>query len=279
MAELPDYDLLRTDESAPFEPRASHTVVWIAAVLVVVAAAVAAYIVYSRRSVTAPAPAAVATKAPATAGDRPLGGTPEKIDLPPLGESDPIVRELVHRITSHRTALAWLATNGLIRNFAVVVANTAEGTTPARHLRVLQPTGSFQVVQRNGELYIDPQSYGRYDRLAAAAASIDPAGAARVYATLKPRIEEAYGELGVRPPSFDQALERAIVTLLRTPAVDGAVRADAKGIGYRFTDPRLENLTAAQKQLLRTGPHNVQLIQSSLRDIAIALGIPAERLP
>ena len=51
------------------------------------------------------------------------------------------------------------------------------------------------------------------------------------------------------------------------------------GIGYAYVDPRLESLSAAQKQLLRMGPENVRTIQAKLREIALALGIPDSRLP
>jgi hypothetical protein len=51
------------------------------------------------------------------------------------------------------------------------------------------------------------------------------------------------------------------------------------GFGYEFTSPNLEALTGAQRQLLRTGPDNVRAIQAALRNIALALGIPSERLP
>lgn len=279
MPDLPDYDLLRTEEPPPLEPRSTNPGVWIAAILVALAAAIAAYVVYGRRPAP-PAPAATAkADEPARSSVGPLGGDAESIAVPPLGESDSVVRDLVRRITSHPAALAWLATNGLIRNFTVVVANVVEGTTPAGHLRVLRPAAAFGVVERDGQLFVDSRSYERYDSVAAAAASIDPQGAARVYATLKPRIEEAYAELGVRPASFDQALERAIVALLRTPIADGPVRVEPKGIGYRFADPNLEKLTAAQKQLLRTGPRNARMIQAALRQIALALGIPPDRLP
>ena len=88
------------------------------------------------------------------------------------------------------------------------------------HLGTLRPASRFQVVQRADGLYIDPRSYERFDRVAAAAASIDPAGASRLYATLKPRIEEAYRELGAPDGTFDRALERAIVVLLKTPVID-----------------------------------------------------------
>jgi hypothetical protein len=71
------------------------------------------------------------------------------------------------------------------------------------------------------------------------------------------------------------------VLLLATPIPEGPVRLTppSKGVAYTFTDPRLEGLTAAQKQLVRMGPDNARKIQASLRAIALALGIPADRLP
>jgi hypothetical protein len=276
MPDIPDLELLRTEDPIEPPPSKAPKGVLIAVALLVIAAAVAAYIVYGRKTASAPPPAA-AQSAPQPA--RPLGGEAEKVTVPPLDQTDALVSELVGKISSHPKVLAWLTTDGLIRNFTVVVANIGDGTTPARHLKVLQPQGPFQVVERNGEAFIDTRSYERYDPLAAAAASIDPAGASSLYATLKPRINEAYRELGVQPPSFDAALERAIVTLLQTPIVDGPVRVEPKGIGYRYADPKLERLTAAQKQLLRTGPRNVRTIQDALRRIAVSLGIPRDRLP
>jgi hypothetical protein len=277
MPDLRDYPLLKTAEPSAPEPNVKSAV-WIAAVFIVVAAAAATvYFIRGRRPAPAPAPASVAQSAQEAV--RPLGSDAEQIALPPLGESDALVRDLVRKITSHPQALAWLTTTGLIRNFTVVVANVAEGTTPAGHLRVLRLSSPFQVIERNGEIFIDPRSYDRYDGVAAAAASIDPPGASRLYATLKPRIEEAYAELGIQRTSFDLALERAIVALLQVPTVDGPVRLYPKGIGYRFADPNLERLTPAQKQLLRAGPRNVRIVQSALRQMALTLGIPPSRLP
>jgi len=51
------------------------------------------------------------------------------------------------------------------------------------------------------------------------------------------------------------------------------------GIVYAFADPRLESMSAAQKNFLRMGPENVQTIQTKLREIAEYRGIPPETLP
>lgn len=282
MFETPDVELLKTpDERPPGDSRRRRAGWWLALAGLIVGAAIAAYIVIGRRQ--PPAPVAGEASNEVAVSQRPvepLGGDAEPLDLPPVDQTDAVVRELVAKLSSHPAVAAWLATDGLVRNFTVVVANIAEARTPAVHLRALRPQTGFTVVQRGSDLYIDPRSYARYDTVAAATASIDPAGAARLYAQLKPRIEDAYRDLGAPDGSFDRALERAIVLLLRTPVIDDPIRVEAQGaVGYGFAAPELEKLPAAQKQLLRAGPRNVRLIQSSLRAIAIALGIPPERLP
>jgi Protein of unknown function (DUF3014) len=233
-----------------------------------------------QRGKTAPAapPAkSAASTAPADASRSPLGGTPESVEVPPLGQSDPLVRLLVQSMSSHPRVLAWLATDGLIRNFTVVVGNIAEGRTPARHLGMLKPAGRFKTVTGATGLNIDPSSYSRYDDLAAAVGTLDPQAAARVYATLKPRIEEAQGELGSQQP-FDATLEEAIVRLVQTPAtIDPRLFAKCAE-GYRYVDDRLESLDDAQKLLLRMGPSNAQIVRNKLKEIGLALGIPAARL-
>ena len=218
-----------------------------------------------------------AAPAPAEASRSPLGGTPDSVNVPPLGESDPVVRILVQSMSSHPRVLAWLATDGLIRNFTVVVGNIADGRTPARQLGMLKPTGRFKTVPASNGLTIDPASYARYDDLAAAVGTVDAQAAARVYATLKPRIEEAHRELGSQEP-FDATLEQAIVRLVQTPgAIDP--RVTAKGAeGFQYTDERLESLTDSQKLLLRMGPSNAQIVRNKLKEIGVELGIPAARL-
>ena len=281
MPESWDRELLKTAGEAP-EPSSPRrqTGLWIIAGLLVVAAIVANYVVFRGGStpegtVTAEAPSPVKAPQPV----QPLGGDAMSITVPPLDETDDLVRKLVRALSSHPHVAAWLATEGRIRNFTVVVTNIAEGKAPAALVRMLRPSSPFRVVERSGDLYLDPRTYERYAGLADAVASIDPAGSARLYATLKPRIEEAHRELGGLDTPFDRTLERAIVLLLKTPVEDGPVPVEPRGIVYGFADEDLEDLTAAQKQLLRMGPRNARVVQRALRAIAVALGIPAERLP
>ena len=283
MLNVHDYELRKgPDEPRYQDPSRRPLGLWIAAILLIAGMIAAVYVVMSRRNApsqaTNPPPATTTQPRPA-APSQALGTDPLAINLPPLNETDPLVRELVSGLSSHPSIAAWLTTDNLIRNFTLVVANIADKRTPAKHLSVLRPTSAFRVIERNNSVYIDPRSYDRYNALAAAATSINPAGSARLYATVKPRIEEAYRELGITDTPFDRTLESAIVALLNTPIVEDPIRLEPHGVGYAFADPKLEALTPAQKQLLRTGSRNVRLVQGSLREIAQALGIPADRLP
>jgi hypothetical protein len=280
--DLRDLDL---DHVARPDPPPPPRPVWpmvASAVLVLFLIALGTYGWYSRRARSAPqqTPAAPRAEAPATRSPTPpLGGPGDDIELPPLGESDALVRLLVGRLSAHPAVAAWLTSEGLIRNATVVVQNVASGGAPARHLRHVGPKAPFAVRSEAGSRLMDPSSHQRYNWMADAVASIDTDGAARLYSTLRPRVEEAYAELGSTETGFDATLERAIVVLLQTPVVEGDVRLVPQGALYAYADPRLEALLPAQKQLVRTGPRNTRLMQGKLREIALALGITEDRLP
>jgi hypothetical protein len=278
---LLDYELDKTP-SETVEPAIPPTVpsthpagLWVAGALLVAAAAAGIYFAVVWRPAVPTTPPTPVVKPPPVS----LAGTAEPIPIPPLDESDAVVRRIVRSLSENPSILAWLSTPGLIRNFTVVVENIADGGTPAKHLTVLRPLTPFRADEHGSRAYPRTQSYARYTTLADAIRSVDPIGAATLYTTLKPRIEEAHRELGSPDPTFDRTLERALYGILSTPALNGPIALVHKGIGYGYEDERLESLTGAQKQLLRMGPGNAEIIKAKLRDIAMVLGIPPARLP
>jgi hypothetical protein len=203
----------------------------------------------------------------------------EQIVLPPLDETDALVRELVNRLSSEPAVTAWLTTDGLLLNFVTVTSRIAQGRSAISELKAIGPVPRFRPRTVADRLYIDPSSYHRYDRYAAAVSSLDARGTARLYATLKPRIADAYKRHGHPDGNFDPVLERALIELLAVPVIEGDVALEPAGIGYAFADERLQGLSAPQKQLLRMGPENMRTVQRKLREIASAVGIPESRLP
>jgi hypothetical protein len=282
MEPLDDFRL--GSESAPpddTEPdRGSRAPLWIAMALLVVIVAVISVVWFRRTSTDTKRPAAGQAKPAAQSESRePLGPAVQPIDLPPLVLTDPLVREMLGKLSSSPAVAAWLATDGLIRAFVVSVENVADGQTPAKHVRALAPRAPFRTVNEGKTIVVDSRSYSRYDGLANAAASMDAAGLARVYSILKPRLMEAFMELGHPAGDIDAAVERAIVVLLQTPVVDEPVTLRSRVLSYKYEREDLEAMFPAQKQLFRMGPRNVRVVQDQLRAVARELGIPFSRLP
>src|SRR5215475_7945480 len=252
---------------------------WILLILLfVISAAVVGYVVYRRQKATTPQAVAAPVSAPAPApAAKPTTGPlvqAENIPLPPLAETDALVRQLLVKLSSHPKVLAWLGTNGLLENFTVATLNISDGKSPAiQFWRPLAPQGRFTVTNSAKGAMLDPKSYRRYDAYAAAIGGLDAPGTARLYLTLKPRILEAYRNLGFPEGDFDPVLERAMHELITTPTIPTEIPLREKVITYQFVDPNLESLSGAQKQLLRMGPENMRIVQNKLKDIAVQLAL------
>jgi Protein of unknown function (DUF3014) len=265
---MADFDELKLDKSAAPPPPPQPRWILIIALAVLLVAAVALWFYFRSPPDVAEnvQPNAVVTRTLEPAAKAPA-------ELPPLDASDAMVRDLVRALSQHPTVASLLTTDQLIRTFAVSIRNIAEGDTPSRHLKTIQPGGALKTERRGNRTYIDPASYARFDPHAAAVQGIDPAGAAQVYRTLKPRLEEAYREVAGPEANFERAFAQAIARLLATPVVEGPIAVKPTVAGYAYADPALESLPRAQQQLLRMGPANVRIVQEKLRAIAREIGV------
>jgi hypothetical protein len=261
-------------------PRSGSMLVPVLVIAIIVAAAIGAYF-WRHRAAPQQQTAQAATQ-PEPVKPEPTGPQAVKGDdiaLPPLDESDALVRQLVSQLSSHPRVMSWLATDGLLRNFALVVTNIASGGTPIKALRSQRPTAPFTVHDTPRGTVIDPASYRRYDGYADAVAGLDARNTAKLYETLKPRIAEAYKDLGYPDADIDAALKQAIIVLLSAPRLEGDVPVVQTSVSWKFADPQIEALPQAQRQLIRMGPRNERIIQDKLREIAPFLGIDPAQLP
>ncbi len=189
-----------------------------------------------------------------------------------LDKSDEVVRKLVGELSSHPELARWLVTDHLIRKFVSAVDVIAMGGNPARDMRSIKITGDFPVAEEDGRIFLNPEGYSRYDPIANIIASLDAEGCAKLYRQLRLPIQQAYKELGYPKQDFNETLKKAVVKLIETPTVERRMYLEKAVITYKFTDPELENLDPAQKNLLRMGPDNMRAVQGKLREIAQILG-------
>jgi hypothetical protein len=202
--------------------------------------------------------------------------TPLEIDL---DQSDEVLRGLAGGLSPHQSLGSWLKSKGLIRRFVAAVDNIANGLSPRSQIDFFTPKGEFRVIRRNSRYYVDPRGYSRYNLVADVFVSLDVNMTIELYRRAKPLIQEAYAELGYPDQDFDDTLAEAIVELLKVPVVQGDMLLERKVISYALADPGLENLSEAQKYLLRMGPENIRKIQSMLRELGSAMKIPEYLLP
>jgi hypothetical protein len=276
MSELGDLPLKADGANEAFnEPPVSRrrTPVLFIAIIGLIAGAAGAW--WWARERAAPAPPAATVR---TATDTPLAPAAEAVKLPPLGQMDIFLRALLGSLSASPELARWLATDDLIRQMAHAIDVVSRGQSPARELGVLRPEGPLQTSGPARTLSINPASYRRFDGIARAVASLDPAAVAAAYRTIQPRLDEAYRGLGRTSLSVDQAVATALQVLIDTPAVADPIRlAPGPGATLGYADPDLQALPAAQKQLIRLGPENAARVKDTLRRIKIAIETPASR--
>ena len=201
-------------------------------------------------------------------------GVPEGFGpVPQLDASDDFVRALIRQLSQKPEWATWLASGNLIRSFVVSIDKIAVGSSPGKELKPAAPEGKFQTLGSGGTLRIDPASYDRYNTIANAVDAIDPEGAARAYRRLRPLMQQAFDELGYVNLPFDERLARALGQLVDVPVQEGDVMLKATSVTFQYADPELEELSPAQKHMLRMGPHNMRLVQTKLRAFARAAGL------
>ena len=286
---MDDLDRLRSEDALQdlepprqIEPAQSRGPWYLLVILVV---AIAAGLWWWARTTPKPLTSTTASR-PAAGSESPaqaapisgLGiGEPDP-NAPGLSDLDGYVRPLLSVLSARPELAALLATDNLVRRFVVSVENVSRGASPASQVRAVAPRGPFKVTTSGGVTVIDPASYERYDGLVRMVEDLEPEALARLYGRLKPRLEEAYAELGVGG-TFDEVITRAIRHLLDTPELPASARVQpARGTNYAYADEALEGLSSAQRQLLRLGPERANRVKEHLRRFGTALGIPADRL-
>lgn len=191
-----------------------------------------------------------------------------------LADSDALVQELVAELSTHPKLIEWFANDDMIRRMVASIDNVANGTSPTAHLGFLKPEERFKVIEVRGDFVIDPVSFERYNLVTGIFASLDTGETIRRYRELEPLLEEAYREIGPPNRRFRDTVFLAIRHLLRVPIIEDEIFLSEKVVTYEMIDESLESLSAAQRHLLRMGPHNVRIIQGKLRELEKELTRP-----
>ena len=191
-----------------------------------------------------------------------------------LEASDEAVREQLAVIATQPQLEKLLLSDNLIQRSTGVINGLSRGQLAKKLLPLDHPGGKFSVIKDADAMYLDPAGYRRYDATVQALVSVDSKVLVGTFHRFRPLFEQAYGELGLEPTRFDNAVIATLDLILASEELDGQIALQRKSVMYTYADPRLEKLPPLQKQLLRMGPENTRLIKAYAQELRTALLAP-----
>jgi hypothetical protein len=189
--------------------------------------------------------------------------------------ADEMVRAVVGELSSHPVLASWLVTDRIAHRFVAAVDAMAGGYSPREDLDILRPHQHFFV--RDDDvlgLVIAEGSFRRYDVVTNAFASIDMTGAVELYRELEPLFEQIHQQISWGQDGFEERLREAVDHVLDVNVPEGQLEVERRVLTYAFADPDLEDLSRAQRHLLRMGPANARTVQAKLEQLRAAFGWP-----
>jgi len=212
----------------------------------------------------APPPAPVITELEEPAVEPPPPPpAPVEEPLPRLEESDDAVRDAVGDIPLGTAGQQYLVPGNIIERSASLIYLMAQGDVPYKLLPVSRPKAAFPISDDGTQVVTDPAGFERYDALTQWLQSLDLKSLLSSLEWFIPLFREAWSYYGEDPAAFDMAVVMTLDLVIATPEVDLSeaplIRKEAVWI---FEDPAIEGLAPIQKQVLRMGTENAEIVKA-----------------
>ncbi|MBW3166123.1 DUF3014 domain-containing protein [Ferrimonas balearica] len=196
---------------------------------------------------------------------------PEPDPLPPLNDSDDFAKEQINAVSDGMQLGGALQDDNLVRRFVVFVDNLAGGEVMRQQGPFTPLKDNFKALEMNGKFYLDPEGYRRFDQYAEFLYRLDETKLRDHFMLVEPLMESAFQELGYGAGQFRSAIVDSMDELLAAPEYDTPLELLSHSVNYQFADPAIEELSDAQKVMIRMGPDNARKVKSLLRRFKAAL--------
>jgi hypothetical protein len=205
--------------------------------------------------------------APAIRNPLPEGPANAAAPLPALDESDAPLHDALGEVMGKQAVDRIFKPELLVRHIVVSIDNLSR-----RHLAVeLRPTkplaGAFIATGNDQQGTIDVANFQRYVPYVQAIQGLDVKRLAALYVRFYPLFQQAYQSLGYPNGYFNDRLVVTIDNLLAAPDITTDIALVRPNVMFQFADPKLEELSAGQKLMLRMGPTNAAVIKAKLREL------------
>lgn len=188
---------------------------------------------------------------------------PVEEPLPRLEESDDAVRDAVGDIPLGTAGQQYLVPGNIIERSASLIYLMAQGDVPYKLLPVSRPKAAFPISDDGTQVVTNPAGFERYDALTQWLQSLDLKSLLSSLEWFIPLFREAWSYYGEDPAAFDMAVVMTLDLVIATPEIDlSEARLIRKEAVWIFEDPAIEGLAPIQKQVLRMGPENAEIVKA-----------------
>ena len=222
-----------------------------------------------------PAPAPVAAEAPAAPIAAPVV-TEVQPKIPPAPvvseeTGDQYARESIDAANGGKALAQFVAGDYVVERAVAIIDALRRGEVPYKLLPVGKPSTTFPISDNGLRVTLDTAGFSRYDGFAQWVGGLNTPALVSLFNDYEMIATQALTRIGVTDFDIRSAVLAATTQILSTPQVGADAELMRREANWVYMDPELEALSSLQKQVLRMGPENADIVQQKARDIRGAL--------
>lgn len=222
-----------------------------------------------------PAPMPIEAEAPAAPIAAPVV-TEVQPKIPPAPvvseeTGDQYARESIDAVNGGKALAQFVAGDYVVERAVAIIDALRRGEVPYKLLPVGKPSTTFPISDNGLRVTLDTAGFSRYDGFAQWVGGLNTPALVSLLNDYEMIATQALTRMGVTDFDIRSALIAATTQILSTPQVSVDAELMRREANWVYMDPELEALSSLQKQVLRMGPENADIVQQKARDIRGAL--------
>ena len=222
-----------------------------------------------------PAPMPIEAEAPAAPiAAPPVTEVQPKIPPAPVVSEetgDQYARESIDAVNGGKALAQFVAGDYVVERAVAIIDALRRGEVPYKLLPVGKPSTTFPISDNGLRVTLDTAGFSRYDGFAQWVGGLNTPALVSLLKDYEMIATQALTRMGVTDFDIRSALLAATTQILSTPQVSVDAELMRREANWVYMDPELEALSSLQKQVLRMGPENADIVQQKARDIRGAL--------
>ncbi|MCH1603204.1 MAG: DUF3014 domain-containing protein [Luminiphilus sp.] len=181
--------------------------------------------------------------------------------------ADAYAREIIESVNGGKALAQFVAGDYIVERAVAIIDALRRGEVPYKLLPVSRPSKPFLISDDGLRVTMDPSSFNRYDVFAQWVNGIDVLAIVELLNEYEQIATEALSRMGVGDFDIRSAVLAATTEILATPIAPESAELMKREANWVYMDPELEALSSLQKQVLRMGPRNSEIIQAKAREL------------